>query len=76
MWSSILGEIMVKWIGILLISPLWGIVSTQLFLQSWLSFVNLVIDVLGFVRAAVSRKDTTLFMAVALFQTALFSFLL
>ena len=47
-----------KWVGILLISPVWGSLSTRLFLQSWLAAVNFFIYFLGFVRGAVQEKTT------------------
>lgn len=65
-----------EWIGILIISPLWGIISTQLFVQAWLAVASLVIYFLGFVRGSVSRKDTLLMMGVALLSMILFSLLL
>jgi len=67
---------MIRWIGMLLVSPLWGCASTQLFLQSWLALVNLLINVLGFVRGAVPRKQTAIAMGVAAASVALFSLLL
>lgn len=65
-----------KWIGILLVSPLWGGVSTQLFLQAWLAVVNFLVGLGDFIRGAVPRKDTALMMGVALSQILLFSILL
>ena len=65
-----------KWFGILVVSPLWGVISTQLFLQSWPALINFLIALLGFFRGAVKRKDTAMFMGVAIFQIVLFSALL
>ncbi|MHB8413290.1 MAG: hypothetical protein ACYDDI_15280 [Candidatus Acidiferrales bacterium] len=65
-----------KWLGILLISPVWGAVSTQLFLQGWLAFIGVFIGLIGFVKGSVPRKDTALLMGVAAFQVVLFSLLL
>ena len=65
-----------KWLGILLISPLWGVLSTQLFIQSWMGVVNFFISFVGFVKGAVPRKTTALQMGVALFSVVLFSLLL
>jgi len=65
-----------KWIGIFLVSPLWGALSTQLFLQTWLAALNFVICLIGFVRGAVPRKNNALGMGVALLSSVLFSALL
>ena len=65
-----------KWLGILLISPLWGALSTQLFIQAWMGVANFFIGFVGFVKGAVPRKDAALAMGVALFSVVLFSLLL
>jgi len=65
-----------KWLGILLVSPLWGAISAQLVLQAWMGVVNFFISFVGFVKGAVPRKDTALAMAVALFSVVSFSLLL
>lgn len=65
-----------KWIGVLVVSPLWGMLSTRLFLQSWLAAVTFLVAVLGFVRGAVPRKDNALAAGVALLGVILFSLLL
>lgn len=65
-----------EWIGILFVSPLWGAISTQLFIQAWLSLANFFINLVGFVKGAVSRKSTALAMGAAIFGVLLFSLLL
>ena len=67
---------MTEWIGILLVSPLWGGTSTQLFIQAWLFTANVFISLAGFVKGAVSRKTTALMMGVALAGAILHSLLL
>lgn len=65
-----------KWLGILLIAPLWGALSTQLFIQAWMAVAIFFIYFVGFVKGAVPRKDTALLMSVALFSVVLFTLLL
>lgn len=65
-----------KWLGALLVSPLWGSLSAQLFLQSWLAFANFFIALLGFVKGGLPRRDAALLMGVSLFSCALFSSIL
>jgi hypothetical protein len=65
-----------KWIGILLVSPLWGALSTQLFIQAWLAVASFFISFLGLVKGAVPRETTALAMGVAIFSAILFSLLL
>jgi hypothetical protein len=60
----------------LLVSALWGMLSTRLFLQSWLAAAGFVLHLLGFVRGAVPRKDNALGLGIALVQVVLFSLLL
>ena len=55
-----------KWIGILLVSPLWGALSAQLFLQAWLGVANFFINLFGFVKGTVPRKTTAIAMGVAI----------
>ncbi|MCK5589218.1 MAG: hypothetical protein KAI16_02825 [Candidatus Pacebacteria bacterium] len=59
-------------IGIIIISPLWGSISTQLFLQSWLSFIGLIINIIGIIRGKVERKNTFLGLSVSFAQMLLF----
>lgn len=65
-----------RWVGIILVAPLWGILSAQLFLQSWLAVANMFIALAGFVGGAVRRKTTAMMMGVAVAQVVLFSLLL
>ncbi len=63
-------------IGVIVVSPVWGILSTQLFLQSWLAFINAVIYIIGVIRNKVARKNNLLGLGVAILQVLLFSGLL
>lgn len=63
-------------IGVIIVSPIWGMVSSQLFLQSWLAFINSGILIIGIVRGVVPRKDNLLGLGIATFQGILFSILL
>lgn len=65
-----------KWLGILLVAPFWGMISTQLFLQFWLSFANLIITAVGFVKGAAPRKDNALGMGIHIASVILFGCLL
>src|ERR1035437_3147095 len=65
-----------EWIGILIVSPLWGDISSQLFFQAWLGVANFFVGLFGFVKGKVPRKTTAILMGVAIFSTALFSLLL
>ena len=64
------------WLGILVVSPIWGIVSTTLFLQIWLALANAVIELIGFVKGTVSRKSTSLALGVSVAAAVVFSLLL
>lgn len=50
--------------------------ATQLFLQSWLAFINCIICFLGLIFGKQSLKIASMGMAVSLFQTVLFTALL
>lgn len=65
-----------EWIGIVFVSPLWGALSTQLFIQAWLFVANFFINLVGFLKGTVSRKSTALAAGAAVFGVLLFSFLL
>jgi hypothetical protein len=67
---------MIKWIGILIVSPFWGMISTQLFLQSWLSFINSIFCIIGLIRGKTSRKDTLLGLAASIIGIIIMSGLL
>jgi len=62
--------------GAAIVSPMWGIVSTQLFLQSWLAFINAVTNLIGTVRGKVGRKQCLLGAGVCLAQMLLYTGLL
>ncbi len=61
------------WIGTLVIAPLWGILSTQLLLQAWLSFINGIINIIAFFAGRVDRKSTALGFGVCIGSCALFN---
>lgn len=65
-----------EWLGILLISPLWGYFSTRCFIQAWLGIAQFFIHLVGFVKGVVPRKDNVLYMGVSISIIVLFSFLL
>jgi hypothetical protein len=66
----------IEWIGIVVVSPLWGGISTQLFIQAWLAVANFLISVAGFIKGAVSRKTNALMMGAAVTGVVLHSLLL
>ena len=70
------GTVKMNWLGILLISPIWGPLSTQFFIQAWLSVAQFFIYLVGFVKGSVPRKDNAIHMGVAICTVALFSLLL
>jgi len=61
------------WIGVIVIAPLWGMLSTQLFFQAWLSFINGIINIIGFFVGRVERKTTALGFVVCIGSFALFN---
>ena len=65
-----------QWIATLLVAPLWGLLSTQLFLQSWLALANFVMAFLAFLMANVPRKQNAMYMGVSIASAILFSGLL
>ena len=65
-----------RWIGLLIVAPLWGMISTQLFLQAWLAFINGIISIVGFFAGRVDRKTTALGIGVGLGSAFLFYLLL
>ena len=65
-----------KWIGVFLVAPRWGTVSTQLFLKALLAIANFFINLLGFVKGAVPRVTTVAAMRVTLVRTIKFFLLL
>lgn len=66
----------VSLIGIFFISPFWGMTSTWLFLQSWVSFFVFTISIIGLIRGKVARKDMLGMLGVSIAQAILFSALL
>jgi hypothetical protein len=66
----------VRWIGVIIVAPLWGMVSTQLFLQAWLAFINGIISIIGFLAGRVHRKISALGIGAGLGSAILFSLLL
>lgn len=60
----------------LLVSAIWGAVSTQLFLQAWLAAIGFVIAFIGFLIGRVKRSITSLGMGVALIHVFIFAGLL
>lgn len=65
-----------EWLGILLISPVWGYLSTRCFIQAWVGVALFFIHLVGFFKGAVPRNDNALYMSVAIFTVVLFSLLL
>jgi hypothetical protein len=63
-------------IGIIVISPLWGIISTRLFLQSWLAFIGIIIWIIGIIRGKVGRRTVFLGLGVSIGSVLLWSALL
>ena len=51
-------------VGIVIISPAWGVMSTWLFLQSWLSLIGAFLGIIGLIRGKVERK--VLFASIGL----------
>ena len=45
-----------SWIGVLIVSPIWGTISTRLFLQSWLALLQGIIGIIGLFDGRVERK--------------------
>jgi hypothetical protein len=65
-----------EWLGILLISPAWGYLSTRCFIQASLGVAQFFIHIVGFFKGAVPGNDNALYMGVAIFNVVLFSLLL
>ena len=64
------------WIGLILVSPIWGILSTALFMQIWLAILNIFINFFGFVKGTVARTSTGLALVISLVAAVSFSVLL
>ena len=67
---------MTSLIGVIFVSPLWGAISSQLLLQSWLALVNFIIHLMGLVQGRVERKINLSGIGTALVQMLLCSALL
>ena len=63
-------------VGVIFVSPMWGAISSQLLLQGWLAFVNLIIHLIGLAKGRVERRLNFIGIGVALTQMLLFSALL
>jgi len=63
-------------LGVIVVSPLWGIISTTLFLQSWLAFIGIIIWIIGIIRGKVERKTAFLGLGMAVGLGVLWSGLL
>lgn len=46
------------WVGVIIVSPLWAMLSSQLFLQSWLAAIGVIFNLVGLVRGKVERSTT------------------
>lgn len=64
------------WVGVIIVAPMWGIISTQLFLQIWLALINAIINFVGFIAGRVDRKKTGLGFAMGIGSGIIFSLLL
>jgi len=64
------------WISVLIVSPIWGIVSTKLFLQAWLGCINGIISIIGFLAGRVDRTITLIGIGTGFGLAILFSLLL
>jgi hypothetical protein len=64
------------WVGMLLVSPVWGWVSTQMFLQGWLSVVGIACGLAGLVRGRVPRLQNLTGIGVGVVSVILWSALL
>ena len=64
------------WISILIVSPIWGMVSAQLFLQAGLGIITTIAGIIGFITGRVERKLTALMIGGGLALFILWSILL
>jgi uncharacterized membrane protein YeaQ/YmgE (transglycosylase-associated protein family) len=55
-----------NWLGVLLVSPLWGIISSQFFFRWLLAFASFLISLVGFLRGSVPRKVNAIGMGAGL----------
>jgi hypothetical protein len=63
-------------VGVLLVSPVWGWFSAQLFLQCCLPIVGAVCGLAGLVRGRVSRWQNLMIIGTCMFSVTLWSALL
>lgn len=63
-------------LGLLILCPLWGLLSGLLFVQTLLSVANMTVSILGFLRRENDRKDNALAMAAYLGSALAFGALL
>ena len=63
-------------IGLFIVAPIWGLISTQLFLQGWLSFINALIYIIGGIRRKIQFSNVAMGMGVGIGQCILFEGLL
>ncbi len=59
---------MIELIGVTIISPIWGFVSTLLFLQCWLAFVSMIMSIISLITGKVGRKNSLMFLGIYLLQ--------
>ena len=55
-----------NWLGVLVVSSLWGIISSQFFFRAWLGLASFLISLVGFVKGSVPRKANALGMGAGL----------
>jgi hypothetical protein len=65
----------VSWLNILIVSPLWGMLSAQFFIQICLSLVLFVFAVIGLVKGTVPRGNNLAAMAASFSGVAVFTLL-
>jgi hypothetical protein len=63
-------------LGIVVVAPIWGMVSARLFLQACAAASSFVVAAIGFVWGRVRRSNTIIMMAVSIFAFSLFATLL
>jgi hypothetical protein len=63
-------------VSILLVAPVWGIISAKLFLQIFLAGIGLLIRLLGLVRGAVSWKTNLLSIGVSILSVVIYGYIL
>lgn len=65
------------WLGVLVVSPLWGTLATRIVLQAWLALAQATIHAIGFVAGRVERKKNAVGMGfgalLCIFWSVLFA---